>query len=75
MAEQGGVYIVMRGMSGELGIPIWTAISNQPFCYRFRSNQSVDKIADSYKSNERDFIMSWSRKSKDKLNNTGNIIL
>jgi hypothetical protein len=24
-AEQGGVYIELRGMSGELGIPIWTA--------------------------------------------------
>ena len=24
-AEQGGVYIDLRGMSGELGIPIWTA--------------------------------------------------
>ena len=23
-AEQGGVYIDLRGMSGELGIPIWT---------------------------------------------------
>ena len=23
--EQGGVYIDLRGMSGELGIPIWTA--------------------------------------------------
>ena len=29
--EQGGVYIDLRGMSGELGIPIWTASQVQSF--------------------------------------------
>lgn len=68
--EQGGVYIDLRGMSGELGIPIWTASQ--------ANRESIDseiieadKIADSYaKVMNADFIMSWSRRSKDKLNNT-----
>ena len=60
----------MRGLSGEMGIPVWTAS---------QTNRSIidsevieaDKIDDSYaKVMNDDFIMSWSRKSKDKLNNT-----
>lgn len=69
-AEQGGVYIELRGMSGELGIPIWTASQTN----RTGIDAEVieaDKIADSYaKVMNADFIMSLSRKSKDKLNNT-----
>lgn len=69
-SEQGGVYIELRGMSGELGIPIWTASQTN----RSGIDSEVieaDKIADSYaKVMNADFIMSWSRKSKDKLNNT-----
>jgi replicative DNA helicase len=69
-AEQGGVYIDLRGMSGELGIPIWTASQTN----RSGIDADVieaDKIADSYaKVMNADFIMSFSRKSKDKLNNT-----
>jgi replicative DNA helicase len=69
-SEQGGVYIDLRGMGGELGIPIWTASQTN----RSAIDSDVieaDKIADSYaKVMNADFIMSWSRKSKDKLNDT-----
>jgi len=68
--EQGGVYIELRGMSGELRIPIWTASQTN----RSGIDSEVieaDKIADPYaKVMNADFIMSVSRKSKDKLNNT-----
>ena len=68
--EQGGVYIELRGMGGELGIPIWTASQTN----RTGIDAEVieaDKIADSYaKVMNADFIMSLSRKSKDKLSNT-----
>jgi replicative DNA helicase len=68
--EQGGVYIELRGMSGEMGIPIWTASQTN----RSGIDSEVieaDKIADSYaKVMNADFIMSLSRKSKDKLSNT-----
>ena len=69
-AEQGGVYIELRGISGELGIPIWTASQTN----RAGIDSEVieaDKIADSYaKVMNADFIMSWSRRSQDKVNNT-----
>jgi len=68
--EQGGVYIELRGMGGILGLPIWTASQTN----RSGMDSEVieaDKIADSYaKVMNADFIMSVSRKSKDKLNNT-----
>ena len=68
--EQGGVYIELRGMGGELHIPIWTASQTN----RTGIDAEVieaDKIADSYaKVMNADFIMSLSRKSKDKLSNT-----
>ena len=71
--EQGGVYIELRGLGGELGIPIWTASQTN----RTGIDAEVieaDKIADSYaKVMNADFIMSLSRKSKDKLNNTARI--
>lgn len=72
-AEQGGVYIELRGMSGELKIPIWTASQTN----RSGIDSEVieaDKIADSYaKVMNADFIMSISRKSKDKLTNTARV--
>ena len=68
--EQGGVYIDLRGMSGEYEIPVWTASQTN----RSGIDSEVieaDKVADSYaKVMNADFIMSVSRKSKDKLNNT-----
>ena len=69
-AEQGGVYIDLRGMSGELEIPVWTASQTNRSAIDSEVIEA-DKIADSYaKVMNADFIMSWSRKSKDKLNNT-----
>jgi len=68
--EQGGVYIDLRGMSGELEIPVWTASQTNRSAIDSEVIEA-DKIADSYaKVMNADFIMSWSRKSKDKLNNT-----
>jgi replicative DNA helicase len=74
-SEQGGIYIDLRGMGGEYGIPIWTASQTQ----RSAIDSDVieaDKIADSYaKVMNADFIMSLSRKSSDKLNNTARIYI
>lgn len=72
-AEQGGVYIDLRGMSGELEIPIWTASQTNRTAIDSEVIEA-DKIADSYaKVMNADFIMSLSRKSKDKLNNTARV--
>ncbi len=69
-AEQGGVYIDLRGMGGELKIPVWTASQTNRSAIDSEVIEA-DKIADSYaKVMNADFIMSWSRKAKDKLNNT-----
>jgi hypothetical protein len=69
-AEQGGVYIDLRGMGGELGIPVWTASQTNRSAIDSEVIEA-DKVADSYaKVMNADFIMSISRKSKDKLNNT-----
>ena len=69
-AEQGDVYIELRGLGGLLELPVWTASQTN----RSGIDSEVieaDKIADSYaKVMNADFIMSWSRKSKDKINNT-----
>lgn len=68
--EQGGVYIELRGLSGMHGIPIWTASQTNRSAIDSEIIEA-DKIADSYaKVMNADFIMSWSRKAKDKLNNT-----
>lgn len=71
--EQGGIYVELRGLSGEHKIPIWTASQSS------RSSLEDDvieagKIADSYaKVMHSDFIISLSRKSTDKLSNTARI--
>ena len=72
-AEQGGVYIDLRGMSGELQIPIWTASQTNRSAIDSEVIEA-DKIADSYaKVMNADFIMSLSRKAKDKINNTARV--
>ena len=72
-AEQGGVYIDLRGMSGELGIPIWTASQTNRSAIDSEVIEA-DKIADSYaKVMNADFIMSLSRKAKDKISNTARV--
>ena len=71
--EQGGVYIELRGMSGELEIPVWTASQTNRSAIDSEVIEA-DKVADSYaKVMNADFIMSLSRKSKDKLNNTARV--
>jgi replicative DNA helicase len=68
--EQGGVYIELRGMGGMLGLPVWTASQTNRSAIDSEVIEA-DKIADSYaKVMNADFIMSISRKAKDKLNNT-----
>lgn len=68
--EQGGTYIELRGMGGELGIPVWTASQTNRSAIDSEVIEA-DKISDSYaKVMNADFILSLSRKSKDKLNNT-----
>ena len=72
-AEQGGVYIDLRGLGGELGIPIWTASQTNRSAIDSEVIEA-DKIADSYaKVMNADFIMSLSRKAKDKLSNTARV--
>lgn len=72
-SEQGGIYIDIRGMSGELGIPVWTASQSTRGSLQDEVIEA-DKIADSYaKVMNADFIMSLSRKSTDKINNTARI--
>jgi hypothetical protein len=67
------VYIDLRGMSGELQIPIWTASQTNRSAIDSEVIEA-DKIADSYaKVMNADFIMSLSRKAKDKLNNTARV--
>ena len=69
--EQGGIYEDLRGLAGELGVPVWTASQ--------ASRSSLDdniieaqKVADSYrKIMTADFVMSLSRKATDKVSNTG----
>ena len=57
-------------MSGELGIPVWTASQTNRGAIDSEVIQA-DSIADSYaKVMTADFIVSVSRKAKDKLNNT-----
>lgn len=68
--DQGGVYIELRGMGGELELPIWTASQTNRSAIDSEVIEA-DKIADSYaKVMNADFIVSWSRKAKDKINNT-----
>jgi hypothetical protein len=72
-AELGGIYEELRGLSGESGIPIWTATQTNRAAIEHEVIQA-DSVGDSYKKVQTaDFIMSVSRKTKDKLSNTGRI--
>lgn len=69
-AEQGGIYIDLRAISGEYQIPIWTASQTNRSAIDSEVIQA-DKIADSYaKVMNADLIISVSRKDTDKLNDT-----
>jgi len=69
-SEAGGIYEELRGIAGELQVPIWSASQSN------RSAMDADiieagSIADSYrKIMTADFVMSLSRKTTDKINNT-----
>jgi hypothetical protein len=72
-AELGGIYEELRGLSGEAQIPIWTATQTNRAAIDHEVIQA-DSVGDSYKKVQTaDFIMSVSRKTKDKLSNTGRI--
>jgi len=71
--DMGNIYEELRGISGKLGIPIWTATQTN------RDSLGSDVIgasgiADSYKKvMTADFIMSVIRKDVDKLNNRARV--
>lgn len=71
--ELGGIYEELRGMSGELEVPVWTASQVN----RDGSDNeiiSVKSIADSFaKAFVADFIFSISRRDKDKISNTARV--
>jgi replicative DNA helicase len=72
-AELGGIYEELRGLSGEMGIPVWTATQTNRAAIEHEII-GADSVGDSYKKVQTaDFIMSVSRKTKDKLSNTGRI--
>jgi len=72
-AELGGIYEELRGLSGETLIPVWTATQTNRAAIDHEVIQA-DSVGDSYKKVQTaDFIMSVSRKTKDKLSNTGRI--
>jgi hypothetical protein len=72
-AELGGIYEELRGLSGEQKIPCWTATQTNRGAIEHEIIQA-DSVGDSYKKVQTaDFIMSVSRKTKDKLSNTGRI--
>jgi replicative DNA helicase len=72
-AELGGIYEELRGLSGESGIPVWTATQTNRAAIDHEVIQA-DSVGDSYKKVQTaDFIMSVSRKTKDKLSKTGRI--
>jgi len=68
--EAGGTYIELRALSGEYGIPVWTA--SQANRSGLQSDiLEADSVADSYaKVMNADFVVSLMRKPNDKLNNT-----
>jgi archaellum biogenesis ATPase FlaH len=67
----GNIYEDLRGLAGELEVPIWTASQAN----RSALEEDVigaDKVAEDYsKVMTSDFVMSMSRKVEDKIANTG----
>ena len=69
-SEAGGIYEELRGVAGELQIPVWTASQSN------RAGMEEDvltamNISDSYrKIMTADFVLSLSRKTQDKTANT-----
>jgi hypothetical protein len=72
-SEAGGIYEELRGVAGELQIPVWTASQSN----RAAMDEDIiqaNNISDSYrKIMTADFVMSLSRKVQDKASNTARI--
>lgn len=69
--ELGAIYEELRGIAGELSIPIWTASQTQRSSIQDDVIQA-DKIAESYsKIMTADLVISISRKLEDKMSKTG----
>lgn len=69
--ELGEIYKEIRGMSGELGVPVWTASQTQRSSIQDDIIEA-DKISASYeKIMNADLVISLSRKLEDKANHTG----
>lgn len=69
--EQGAIYEELRGLAGELGVPIWTASQTQRAATQDDVIQA-DRIAESYsKIMTADLVISISRKLEDKVSKTG----
>lgn len=71
--EMGGIYEELRGLAGELQLPIWTATQTN----RSGMDKQViqaDSIADSFaKAMTSDFMMSVSRTANDKVTDKGRV--
>jgi len=69
-SEAGGIYEELRGIAGELQVPVWTASQSN----RAAMDEDIiqaNNISDSYrKIMTADFVMSLSRKVNDKVSNT-----
>jgi len=71
--EMGGIYDELRGMAGELQLPIWTASQTNRSAVDKQVIQA-DSMADSFaKAMIADFIMSVSRTNNDKVNDKARI--
>jgi hypothetical protein len=72
-SEAGGIYEELRGVAGEMQLPIWTASQSN----RAAMDEDIiqaNNISDSYrKIMTADFVLSLSRKVQDKDNNTARI--
>ena len=67
----GNIYEDLRGLAGEMGVPIWTASQANRSALEEDVIQA-EKVAESYaKVMTADFVMSLSRKVEDKIANTG----
>ncbi len=71
--ELGNIYEELRGLAGQLDVPVWTASQANRSALQEDVIQA-DKIAESYsKIMTADFVMSLSRKIEDKVGGTGRI--
>lgn len=69
--ELGAIYEELRGLAGELKVPIWTASQTQRSSIQDEVIQA-DKIAESYsKIMTADLVISISRRLEDKMTKTG----